>query len=74
MPYFIYRVFEFHRVENVAVCTHFEEALTQEKALRDAAGLPHAFEIKTIFADSEAQARELLFHVRVPEEGLIGDT
>jgi hypothetical protein len=74
MPYFIYRVFEFPRVENVAICEHFEDAIAQEKALRDAAGLPHKFEIKMVVADTEAHARELLFHVRSPEEGVIGDT
>lgn len=74
MPYFVYRVFEFARVENVAVCDHFDEALAVEKALRDPGGLPHDFHVRMIEADTEAHARELLFHVRSPEEGLIGDT
>jgi hypothetical protein len=74
MPYFIYRVFEYPRVENVATCEHFDDALARENALRHAVDPPHAFEIRMIEADTEAHARELLFHVRAPEEGLIGES
>jgi hypothetical protein len=30
--------------------------------------------VNMIETDTEAHARELLFHVRAPEEGLIGDS
>ena len=74
MPYFVFRVFGQARVEHVAVCDHFDQALAVEKATRDLGGLPHRFDIKMIEADTESLARELLFHARSPEEGLIGDT
>jgi hypothetical protein len=73
MPYFIYRIFESTRAENVATCDHFDEALALEAAMRESGGLPHQPEVKMIEADTEAHARELLFHIRSPEEGLIGD-
>lgn len=74
MPYFIYRIFESMRAENVAICDHFDEALALERALRKSGGLSHKPEVKMIESDTEAHARELLFHVRSPEEGLIGDS
>jgi len=44
-----------------------------ESALRNPAGVAHKPDIRMIEADTEAHARELLVHVRSPEEGLIGD-
>ena len=73
MPYFIYRVSQSANMDNVATCDHFDEALAMEKALRDPGGVVHKSDIRMIEADTEAHARELLFHVRSPEEGLIGD-
>ena len=74
MPYFIYRIFELTRAENVAICDHFDEALALKAALRESGGLLEQPEVKMIESDTEAHARELLFHVRSPEEGLIGDS
>jgi len=74
MPYFIYRIFESMKAENVAICDHFHEALAVERALRESAGPSHHPEVKMIETDTEAHARELLFHIRSPEEGLIGDS
>lgn len=73
MPYFIYRIFESTRAENVAICDHFDEALALEAALRGSGDLLHQPKVKMMEADTEAHARELLFHIRSPEEGLIGD-
>ena len=74
MPYFIYRIFESMKAENVAICDHFHEALAVERALRESAGPSHQPEVKMIETDTEPHARELLFHIRSPEEGLIGDS
>jgi len=74
MPYFIYRIFESMKAENVAICDHFHEALAIERAVRESTGPSPQPAVKMIEADTEAHARELLFHVRSPEEGLIGDS
>ena len=74
MTYFIYRIFESVRAENVAICDHFDEALALEATLREPGGLSHQPQLKMIESDTEAHARELLFHIRSPEEGLIGDS
>jgi len=74
VPYFVYRIFGSMKAENVAVCDHFHEALAVERELRESAGPSHQPEVKMIETDTEAHARELLFHVRSPEEGLIGDS
>jgi hypothetical protein len=74
MPYFIYRIFESTRAENVAICDHFDEAQALEAALRESSGPSRKPEVKMIESDTDAHARELLFHVRSPEEGLIGDS
>ena len=69
MPYFVFRVFGQARVEHVAVCDHFDQALAVEKATRDPGGLPHRFDVKMIEADTESHARELLFHARSRRRG-----
>jgi len=35
MPYFIYRIFESMKAENVAICDHFHEALAMERAVSE---------------------------------------
>lgn len=66
-------VSEAAHAERIAICDHLEEALALEKSLRHPSGATDACDIRMIEADSETHARELLFHVRSPEEGLIGD-
>jgi hypothetical protein len=74
MPYFIYRVSGYAAAEMLVTCDHFDEAIAVEKALRDPAGLPHDPGIRMIEANTEGHARELLFHTRSPQEGLIGES
>ncbi|MGH8670896.1 MAG: hypothetical protein ACREUA_02510 [Burkholderiales bacterium] len=73
MPYFIYRIFPFTRLEKVAQFTSFKEASVQAKALRAAPDRPPNCKIKIIFADDELQAEALLSQVREAEKGAIGD-
>ena len=40
MPYFLYKVFPFHRLEKIAVFAAFPEASAQAKALRKDPALP----------------------------------
>lgn len=51
-PYFIYRIFESMKAENVAVCDHFHEALAIERELRESAGPSHQPEVKMIETDT----------------------
>ena len=73
MPYFIYRLHRHGRTEKVAVCTHFEQALAQQRALHSPGEMPHAYETRVIYADDATHAEDLLQHHRSPEEGLIGE-
>jgi hypothetical protein len=71
MPYYIFELLAASEARTVGVCEHFQDALVQEKALRDVAGTERTFKI--VPADNESSARELLFHVPAPEEGVIGE-
>ena len=73
MPYFIYRVFPFRRLERVEVLPAFAEASTRAKSLRADPGLPADCTIKVIFAEDENHAEDLLSQVREPTPGVVGD-
>ena len=63
MPYYIYRVTPVGPIRQLAKITQFEafkEASTEAKRLRREAGLAPGELIKTIFAENELQAEELL--------------
>ena len=63
MPYYIYRVTPLGPVRQLARISQFEvfkEASTEAKRLRREAGLAPGELIKTIFAENELQAEELL--------------
>ena len=63
MPYYIYRVTPLGPVRQLARLSQFEvfkEASTEAKRLRREAGLAPGELIKTIFAENELQAEELL--------------
>ncbi len=73
MPYYIYRVFPFRRVERVDAAAAFGPASARAKALRASPDLPADCTIKVIFAASENEAEDLLSQVREPAPGVVGD-
>ena len=73
MPYYVYRVHPFRRLEKVAEPAAFAAASALAKALRAAPHLPAGCAIKVIFADSELAAEDLLSQVRERPPGLAGD-
>ena len=73
MPYFIYRVFPFRRLERVEVLPAFAAASARAKLLRADPQLPADCTIKVIFAEDENHAEDLLTQVREPTPGLVGD-
>jgi hypothetical protein len=73
MPYFIYRVFPFRRLEKVTDTPTFGEASAQAKALRASPERPADCTIKVIFAADDIEAENLLSQVREPAPGVVGD-
>jgi hypothetical protein len=73
MPYFIYRVFPFKRLEKVEAADSFGQASARAKVLRASPDRPEDCTIKVIFAASEHEAEDLLSQVRAPAPGIVGD-
>lgn len=73
MPYYIYKVFPFHRLEKVAVLDAFPQASAQAKALRKDPALPADCKVKVIYAENELGAETLLTEVREPAPRLDDD-
>lgn len=73
MPYYIYRVFPFRRLEKVDEAPSYGAAAAQAKSLRADPALPADCTVKLIFADNEMHAEELLSQVREKAPGLAGD-
>ncbi|HSN45977.1 MAG TPA: hypothetical protein VLW08_06430 [Casimicrobiaceae bacterium] len=69
MPYYIYRVFPFRRLEKVDAAASFREASTRAKALRASADAPPDCVVKVIFAPDEIEAENLLSEVRTRPAG-----
>jgi acylphosphatase len=73
MPYFIYRVFAFRRLERVEAFASFGEASARAKALRASADLAPDCTVKVIFAANELEAEDLLSQVREKSPGIADD-
>jgi methyl coenzyme M reductase alpha subunit len=73
MPYFVYRVFPFRRLEKVDELPTYGAAAVKAKALRVDPALPADCAVKLIFAADEMHAEELLSQVREKAPGLAGD-
>ena len=74
MPYFIYRISQrgpIRALEKVSRFDAFKEASDEAKRLRREPGLSPGEIIKTVFAENEMQAEDLLNEVRedVPRTG-----
>lgn len=75
MPYYIYRITPMGPIRTLTKITQFEsfkEASTEAKRLRREADLANGETVKTIFAENELQAEDLLSQVREGEP-LTGD-
>jgi len=64
MPYYLYKIFPFHRLEKVAVHDAFSAASVQAKELRKDPALPADCRVKVVFAADELSAETLLTEVR----------
>lgn len=73
VPYFLYRVFPFRRLEKVGEAPSFREASAQAKMLRASPDLPADCAVKVIFAATEFEAEDLLSQVRAAKPGLADD-
>jgi hypothetical protein len=73
MPYYIYKVFPFHRLEKIGETASFPEASSRAKALRKDPALPAECRVKVIFAENELGAEVLLTEVREPAPRLDDD-
>jgi hypothetical protein len=73
MPYFVYRIHPFGRLEKVAAPASFAEASALAKSLRTDGTLPDGCSVKVMFAEDEWTAEELLSQVRERPPGLAGD-
>ncbi|CAG1010266.1 hypothetical protein BURK1_03767 [Burkholderiales bacterium] len=73
MPYFVYRVHRFRRLEKADELPSFREASARAKALRASPDLPPDCAVKVIFAATDVEAEDLLSQVRDPKPGLVGD-
>jgi hypothetical protein len=73
VPYFVYRVFAFRRLEKVDEAPTYGAAAAITKALRADPARPPDCAVRLVFAESEMQAEELLTHVREKAPGLAGD-
>ena len=73
MPYYVYRVFPFRRLEKVDELPSFRDASTRAKALRASPDLPADCTVKVVFAATEPEAEDLLSEVRAPKPGLADD-
>lgn len=73
MPYYLYKVFEtpIRRLEKIELHDTFKAASSRAKALRRELALSEGCAVRTIFADNELQAEDILSQVREapPEPG-----
>ncbi|HRE15395.1 MAG TPA: hypothetical protein PLD37_14455 [Usitatibacteraceae bacterium] len=67
MPYFVYKVFAFHRLECVGSHEAFPEASKAAKALRADPAIPADCRVRVIFAEDAFKAELLLTEVREPQ-------
>ena len=73
MPYYVYRVFPFRRLERIEALPSFGAASARAKALRASPERPADCAIKVVFAADENEAENLLSQVREPSPGVVGD-
>ncbi len=69
MPYYLYKIFEtpIRRLEKLESHDSFRAASARAKELRRALALSEGCAVKTIFAENELQAEDLLSEMRAPQ-------
>lgn len=72
MPYYVYRVFPFRRLEKVDALPNYRQASARLRALRKEVGSGAGFTARLIYAENELEAEDLLSQDR-PPEGMVGD-
>jgi hypothetical protein len=73
VPYYVYRVFPFRRLEKVEDFPTYGAAAARAKALRADPARPSDCTVKLIFAESEMHAEDLLTQVREKAPGTPDD-
>ena len=73
MPYFVYKVFAFHRLECVSRFDGFREASACAKALRAEGSLEPGCQVRVMFAEDTFAAELLLTEVREPRPHIAED-
>ncbi len=75
MPYYLYKIFEspIRRLEKIESHETFKAASARAKALRRELALSEGCAVKTIFADNELLAEDILSQVREPQPELGDD-
>lgn len=64
MPYYVYKVFAFRRLEKIDEFPAFKDASSRAKALRRDIAPGDDYQVKVMFADNELHAEDLLSQVR----------
>jgi len=72
MPYYVYKILSFKRLEKVDALASYQEASARLRALRKEAPFGADYRYRMIFAENELQAEDLLLQDRAPED-FVGD-
>lgn len=72
MPYYVYRILSFKRLEKVDELPDYKGASARLRALRRETPAGADYRHRMIFAENEPQAEDLLLQERAPE-GFVGD-
>jgi hypothetical protein len=73
VPYFVYKVFPFHRLERAAQFDAYREASAAAKALRADPGLAADCKVRVMFAEDAFAAELLLTEVHEPRPHIAED-
>lgn len=73
MPFFVYRVFPFHRIECAAQFEVYREASATAKAMRADPSLPAGCTVRVMFAPDAFAAELLLTEVHEPRPHIAED-
>jgi len=72
MPYYVYRILSFKRLEKVGEFPGYKEASAELRTRRKETPANADIRYRMIFAENELQAEDLLLQERAPE-GFVGD-
>jgi hypothetical protein len=73
VPYYVYRVYPFRRLEKAEAFPAYGAAAAKAKALRSDPARPSDCAVKLVFAESERHAEDLLTQVREKAPGTPDD-